>query len=78
MQGSDCQRHISKPKTYTITKIVATSGYHNLIYSTQNNEISRELPIVFGIADDILLAVYDTDGMHYDRTLKCRSTIKKT
>ena len=36
----------------------------------RNNEIFKELANVFGIADDILVVVYDRHGTDYDETLR--------
>ena len=33
------------------------------------NKIFKDLPNVFGIADDILIVGYDADGRDYNRTL---------
>ena len=34
------------------------------------DEIFKDLPNVFGIADDMLIVDYDADGRDHDRTLK--------
>ena len=39
------------------------------MFQRKFNEIANDLPNVFGIADDILVAGYDTDGKDHDDTI---------
>ena len=38
------------------------------MFQRQIGEIFKDLPNVFGIADDILVVVYDRDGKDHDDT----------
>ena len=38
-------------------------------FSKKFDKIIKDLPNVFGIADDILIAGYDSDGKDHDETL---------
>ena len=38
----------------------------------------KDLPNVFGIADDILIVGYNADGRDYDKTMKWVDTVKKS
>ena len=40
------------------------------MFQCKIDEIFKNLPNVFGIADDILLVDYDTDGKDHDETLQ--------
>ena len=40
------------------------------MFQCKIDEIFKELPNLFGIADDILIVGYDADGKDYDRLLK--------
>ena len=39
------------------------------MFEQKVNEIFRDLPNIFGIADDILIVEYDADGRDHDRSL---------
>ena len=41
-----------------------------IIFQYKTDKIFKNLPNVFGIADDILVVVYDIDGKDHDETLQ--------
>ena len=52
------------------------------MFQCKINEIFRNLPSIFGIADDILIVGYDIDGKDHDEMLQqalqiCRQVILK-
>ena len=39
------------------------------MFQQRTDEIFKDLPCIFGIADDILIVGYDADGINHNRTL---------
>ena len=53
-----------------IHKATVWTGTGNWYFSAKRNEIFKDMPNVFGLADDILIVRYNVDGRDDDRTLE--------
>ena len=55
---------------YRFTRLLFEVGPIGDMFQQKIDEISKDVPNVFGIADDILIVGYNADGRDHDKTLK--------